>query len=307
MACTCESVSCTQIEIEGVIYCECEIVIPNIKCPDDCTIIIREDGNVECSCLDTVTPNMQGSRTPIYFDNEEYFETISWTINYDLKDGTWSSFNTFYPDYSIAHTGYFQIGYNFGDHKETIWNHLLDRSSFCVFHGEKHIPCIEFPIANENVNKILNSISLNIEGVHYQNDWDWAVNKDISFKNLYIYNKTNNSGMLSLNPQKTLADTRKYPKTVGNIQEILFTSDQGKQNINYLYNRMVNQDNNIPMFNIDKNNIFKSINNNAVKFNGKRVLERLKGEVFVVHLEGMQDSRYGLILKNSINNETAYE
>lgn len=304
--CTC-GLGCEEIEIEGVIYCECQTIISNVKCPDDCTTIIREDGNAECSCLDTVRPTVEGSRTPIYFDDETYFESTSWTISFDLKNGTWSSFNTFYPDYSISHNGFFQIGFNFGEDKEQLWNHLLNRSSFCVFQGKKNKPELEFTIANENVNKILNSIALNIEAVHYQNDWDWVLNNKISFKNMYIYNRTNNTGMLGLNPQNTLADNRNYPKTVGNTQEILFTSDQGKININYFFNRLIQQNNNTSQFIIDKNNIFKTINENAVKFSGKKVLERLKGEVFVVHLEEMIDSRYNLILKNVINNETAYE
>lgn len=307
MACICQSVDCTQSEISGVVYCTCTTIIPNITCPDGCTTIIREDGNIECSCLDTVTPTISGSKTPVYFDEDEYFEEVSWTISYDLKNGSWSSFNTFYPDYSIALNNMFQVGYNFGNHKETLWNHLMNRSSFCVFQGEKHIPQIEFVVANENTTKILNSIALNVEAVHYTSDWDWVLNKDISFKNMYIYNRTNNSGMLGLNPQKTLTDSRNYPKTVGNTQEILFTSTEDKQNINYFFNRVVNQDNNIPIFNIDKNNIFKTISQNAVKFSSKKVLERLRGDWFTIHLEGNPDSRFNLILKNSINNVSEYE
>lgn len=306
MACTCENIDCTQIEIEGIVYCSCETVIQNINCPPGCTPVL-EDNNIRCSCLDTVTPTVKGSRVPIFFDNEEFFESVEWTISYDIKNGSWGSYNTFYPDYTISHNGYFQAGYNFGQDKETLWNHLLNRSSFCVFQGRKNKPEIDMVIANENVNKILNSIALNIEAVHYQNDWDWVLNNQISFKNMYIYNRTNNSGMLGLNVQKSLTGNRDFPKTVGNTQEILFTSDQGKQNINYFYNRILNQNNNIPQFNIDKNNIFKSINENAVKFSGKKVLERMKGDSFIIHLEGMQDSRYNLILKNSINNETTIE
>ena len=124
---------------------------------------------------------------------------------------------------------------------------------------------------------------------------------------MYIYNRTNNTGMLGLNPQLSLADNRKYPQTIGNTQEILFTSDQNSQNVNYFFNRIVQQSNNIPQFNVDKNNIFKTINTNAVKFTGKSVLERMKGDYFLVNLSGMMDSRFGLILKNSINEETIQE
>lgn len=305
--CTCTSESCEQIEISGVIYCTCTTTIENVACPENCETIIREDGNVECGCVDSVTPTIQGSKTPVYFDDEDYFEDVSYTIAYSPTDGSWLSYYTFLPDYTIALNNMFQVGYNFGQHKETLWTHLMNRSSFCVFQGEKHTPQIEYVVPNENVNKILNSVSLNIEGIHYQNEWDWAVDKNISFKNMYIYNRTNNSGMLGLNPQLTLSDNRKYPKTIGNTQEILFTSSEDKQNANYFYNRLLQQSNNIPQFNIDKNNIFKTINTNAVKFSGKSVLERLKGDYFLVNLSGMMDSRYNIIFKNSINSETFYE
>lgn len=305
--CICSSPDCIQNIIEGVTYCTCTTVIPDVECPEGCALVMQPDGNAVCMCIDSVTPTIVGSKTPVFFDDNDYFEDISWTISYKATEGTWNSYFSFYPDYSIGHNNFFQVGYNWGKDKETLWNHLLNRSSFCVFQGEKHDPIIEFPVANENVNKILNSISLNIEPTHYQNDWEWTIDKDISFKNLYIYNKTNNTGMLGLNPQKTLTDLRNYPKIIGNTQEILLTSDQGKQNVNYFFNRLIKQANNIPMFNIDKNNIFKTINQNAVKFSGKSVLERLKGEWFIVHLEGMVDSRYDLILKNSINNETTLD
>ena len=305
--CTCASLDCDQIEIGGITYCQCEIVISDISCPENCETIIREDGNVECGCTDSVTPTVEGSRVPVYFDNDEYFTDISWTISYKLTEGSWNSYFSIYPDYSIASNGFFQVGYNWGKHKESLWAHLMNRSSFCVFQGEKHTPEIEYVIPSENTNKILNSISLNIEPTHYSGDWNESVRNNISFKNLYIYNKTNNSGMLALNPQLTLADARKYPKTVGNTQEILFTSDEDRQNINYFFNRVVQQSNNIPMFNKDFNNIFKTINQNAVKFSGKKVLERLKGEFFIINLSGVNDTRYNLILKNSINDITEYE
>ena len=307
MPCTCISESCDQIEISGVIYCQCEIVIPDIQCPEDCTTIIMDDGNVQCGCVDSVTAIVENSRTPVYFDDDEFFEENSWTIAFKPNEGSWVSYFSFYPDYSVALNNMFQVGYNFGKHKETLWTHLMNRSSFCVFQGEKHIPIVEYIIPNENTNKILNSIALNIEGVHYTDEWNWSIDKDISFKNMYIYNRTNNSGMLGLNPQKTLTDNRNYPKTVGDTQDILFTSSDDKQSVNYFFNRVVQQSNNIPMFNIDKNNIFKTINTNAVKFSVKKVLERLRGEWFTVHLEGVMDTRYGLIFKNSINNLTEYE
>lgn len=232
-----------------------------------------------------------------------YFKDVSWTISFKPSEGTWNSYFSFYPDYSPYHNNFFQVGYNWGENEGTLWNHLLDRSSFCVFQGKKHDPEIEFVIPNENVDKMLNSVSLNIEGASYINNFDWIIDKDKSFKNMYIFNRTNNTGLLELHPQKSLNDVRKYPVTENNHQKILFTAEEGKQNINYFFNRM-HTNKNIPMFTTDENGIFKSINKSAVNFTGKRVLERLKGDFFLVHLKGTTDTRFNLILKNSINNET---
>ena len=244
------------------------------------------------------------NREKIDFSNSVYFEDVSWTISFKPAEGTWNSYFTFYPDYSTYHNNFFQIGYNWGEDKETLWNHLMNKSSFCVFQGKKHKPILEFVIPNQNVTKILNSVSLNVEGKYYVNDWDYTTDKDKSFKNMFIYNSTNNSGTLELIPQKGLKDLKNYPITNGNIQKILFTSENGKQNTNYFFNRVVNQANNIPMFITDKNNIFKQVNNSSVNFKGKKVLERLKGDYFIVHLEDIVDTRYNIILKNVISDET---
>ena len=120
---------------------------------------------------------------------------------------------------------------------------------------------------------------------------------------MFIYNQTNNTGYLVLNPQKTLSDNKNYPKTDGNKQQILTTFIDGKQNVNYLFNRMINQDNNVPMFKRDINNIFKEIDPRAVSFKNKRVLERLKGNTFIVHLSNTQDSRFQILIKNLVSNE----
>jgi hypothetical protein len=307
MACTCTGVNCTQYELNGVAMCQCITTINNVDYPQNCVLEILPNGNAVYRCLDFVQPIIVEQKLPIYFDNTTYFEEVSWTISYKVSEGSWNSYFSFYPDYSPYHNNMFQVGYNWGVDKGTIWNHLMGNSSFCVFQGIKHNPIIEFPIVNENVNKMLNSISLNIESKHYQNDWDFTIDKNKSFKNMFIYNSTNCSGLLSLNPQKNLADNRKYPKLNGNIQDILFTSVEGKQNINYFFNRTVNQNNNIPIILKDKNNIFRGVNSEAVKFTGKKVLERLKGESFLVHLEGNEDSRFNLVLKNIVSNTTIYE
>lgn len=311
MNCSCPDLTYVQSTVEGVTICTKTTTIGDVFCPEGCQTIIRQDGTAYCSCEDTVVPTTLSTKKPIYFDNTAYFEDVSWTISYKPTEGTWNSYFSFYPDYSVSHQNIFQTGYNWGQDKGTLWNHLMNNQSFQVFQGRLHAFAIEFPIANENVNKILNSISLNVESRRYQNQWDYSIHKDKSFSEGYIHNSTNNSGWFGLNAQKTLSDNRKYPQLVDfpplpyrKKQEILFTADQGKQTFDYFFNRVIDQDNNLPMFNRDKNNIFKTINNDAVKFSGKRMLERLRGEEFLVYLQDSKESRYNLILKSSTNSET---
>ena len=77
--------------------------------------------------------------------------------------------------------------------------------------------------------------------------------------------------------------------------------------LQYFLNIILNQDNNINIFIRDENNIFKTVSTNAVKFTGKRVMERMKGTTFMVTLTNTNNSRHNIILENIINNETIYE
>lgn len=243
----------------------------------------------------------------VYFDNETLFEDASWTISYKVTEGSWNSYFSWFPDYSVAHQDYFQAGYNWGEDKGTMWSHLLSNQSFQVFQGKRHDFIIEVPLANQNVSKILNTLSLNIEGKRYQNQWDYTQHKGVGFNKAVIYNNTNNSGLLELVEQKSLSDTNKYPKTKTASQEILYTSLKGKHTFNYFYNRVRNQDNNIPIWINDSNRVNKILNQQAISFTGKKLLERIEGEQFIIRLINDKESRFNILLKNLTSTETNYE
>lgn len=258
-----------------------------------------------CNCTETTQPIISSNITPIYFDNATYFKDVSFTLAYKPQEGSWVSYYSFYPDYSPFHNNFFQGGQNWGEHKETLWNHLLNNSSFQVFRGKLNPFIIKFPIQNQNVNKMLNVISLNVETRRYQSNYDFSIWKDKGFNKFSVFTNSKHSGGLNLFPQKNLADNRNFPKTnSNNTQDILFTAVDGMQNINYFFNRVDNQQSNVPMHLKDENNIFDVINPRAVSFIGKRTLERMTGESFIVALENSKESRYNITLKNSINSET---
>ncbi len=249
------------------------------------------------------TKQLKYNNIEVFFDNSTLFKDVSWTISFKPTEGVWNSFFTFYPDYSVSQQNYFQSGYNWGESKETLWNHLLNNSSFGVFQGKFHPFILEFPVSNENVNKILSSLSIDVETRRYQNEWDYSVNPEIGITDLFVYNSKQNTGYLVLHPQRTLTDERKYPKVEGNKQHILTTFVDGKQNINYFFDRVLNDKANIPHLKKDENNIFSAIDDRIVKFSGKKVLERMMGSDFIVNISNQVNSQFQILIKNIINQE----
>lgn len=304
MNCNCPDETYIQSTVDNVVICTKTTTIGDIFCPEGCQTIIREDGTAYCDCSDTKTPTLVPVKKPIYFDNTDYFKDVSWTISYKPTEGAWNSYFTFYPDFSVSHQEYFQVGYNWGVDKGSLWNHTMSNNSFGVFQGRYNPWILEFPIANDNSNKILNSLSLNIEAKRYLNHYDDSVQPNVGVTDLMIYNSKNNSGKLALHAQKTLSADRKYPYIEDDKQHILTTFTNGEQHINYFYNRLLNENSNVPMFQRDENNILKNVDSRIVKFSGKRVLERLTGKNFIVQLSNTLDSRYNITIKNIISEET---
>lgn len=229
----------------------------------------------------------------------------SWTISYDLQTGKWASFFDFKPNYYINQNNYFQTGINSDDNENGLWSHLLTNKSFQVFYGKKYNWEIEIPIHNKGANQALGSISYMLDSRKYFNEYDYIQNKEIGFDNAYIYNNSNLSGRLKLVLQKTLRDLSKYPKTVGNTQQILQSQQDGIMSFNYFYNRVKKEFSGIPLFKNDVNGVDKEINPTAVSFFGKRSLERLRGDSFIVNLSS-SETKHKKIFKLAKFNKTIY-
>lgn len=261
-----------------------------------------EQTNVETLYIDLPSVSLQ---------DPTYFKDVSWTIAYKPIDGQWVSYYSFHPDIYVNHHDYFQTGLNYSATSSEIglWSHLLTNRSYNVFYGKKYPFILEVPFKNENVNKLFQSAEIYTEAKRFDNSYGFSVNRYITFNKAVIYNNTNNSGLLNLVPQKNnLVTNSKYPITNSdNTQDILITSQDEEWNINYFYNRMKDDDNNIPMWIKDTNDIDKTINQKAVSFYGKKVLERFRGDWAILRLIYDKDSRYNLMYKMGITDEQAYD
>ena len=253
--------------------------------------------------FEIIDGNLFYNEVEVHYDNETLFEDASFTIAFKPSEG-WISFYSFKPNYSVAHQDYFTTGLNT---EGTLWNHYLGNKSFQNFYNKQERMLIEYPVQAENIRKQLTTVAFNVEARRWQNEWDYSEHKEAGFNKMVIYNNTNNSGLLNLVEQKNIRQVKDYPKTNNNLsQDILYTAEEGKHTINYFYNRVKNQDNNVQQWLWDKNMLNKELNPQAISFRGKNLLERLRGEYFIVRLINDTNSNFQIIFKNSINTENGY-
>ena len=178
--------------------------------------------------------------------------------------------------------------------------------SFQVFYGKKYPWTIEIPIKNNYVNNILNDLKIWSISQRYTNESDFAVWRNKGFNEIIIYNQTNNSGKLEIDYDDT-AKSINYPKSVNSYtQKILGKHFDNKIYLNYFYNRVRREESHLPIWNWDDNEIHKILNPDSISFNSKKVLERLRGDWFLVRLTYDKDSRFKQYFKWTMISEQPY-
>lgn len=274
--------------------------------PIDCGCEVNIDSQF-CECTLQETPEFIDRVVPIDFTDTRFFEDVSWTVAFKFEDKTFNSYHSFTPNFYNPQHDFFITGFNTSVPSK-LWAHTLENNSFQVFQGELKPFVVESVVVNKHASKMLNAISVKMDVLRYQNEWNFAQWSGKNFDIMTIFNNTNNSGRLKLVQQRAPRDTSRYPITNSDgTQSILYTSKDEGYNINYFYNRIKNESRNIPQWLWDKNMISKSLNSNIITFTGKRVLERLKGDSFVVRLENNSESRFKFNLKTVHHEDTYYK
>lgn len=303
MICNCPPEYTLVIE-ESAPVCRKTVILADIVCPPGCTTIMGVDGNARCSCLDEQEPTITSVKTSIDMSDTSFFKEVSFTVAYKPTEGRWISYYSMTPDFYVAHQQHFQQGSNYGRDGGKLWSHLLGNTSYQVINGRLEPFIVEFPNVNQNTSKLLSSISLEVESRRWQQEYDFSVMKGIGFNKVEIYNTTNNSGTLILNELQSIRDIKNYPRTnVNNTQDITYSSFEGKHTFNYFFNRVINQNSNIPQWIWDSSMVNKEVNSKAISFSGKRVLERIRGEYAMVRLTNDKESRFQISLNKVTNSE----
>ena len=245
----------------------------------------------------------------IELNNPKYFKEVSWTLAYSPIYNNWISYYDFKPDYAIAYNDFFQTGLNYSnDSKEVgIWSHLLTNKSFQVYYGKKYPWTIEIPVKNVYSNNVLKDLKIWAQSKRYHNEYDYAMWRKKSFNKLIVYNQTNNSGLLNLNYDDSM-NKSKYPINMGGVQQgIQATHFDEQLFVNYFYNRVKKEDSHLPIWTWDENEIDKDLNPNAISFNSKRVLERLRGDWFSVRLTQDENTQFKHYFKWLVSVQEPYQ
>ena len=225
---------------------------------------------------------------PIVEINENDFEDVSWTIAFYFQYGRWGSFYDFKPNYYVPQKNYLQSGIN-TDQENTMWSHHLTKRSYQVFYGKRYDWEVEFPIETKGNNRYLEDVQYRLDAIRYQDNFDYYQNEEISFDEAVIYNNTANSGKMKLVNRKTIAQERRYPKRVNNVtQKILQTNKEGIWSFNYFYNRVKDLRSRLPLWRYDENQIDKEVNSQAISMYGKRQLDRMRGQNFLINLKSKE-------------------
>lgn len=245
----------------------------------------------------------------VKFSNRDIFTPAHFTVAYSPIFKTWLSYYSFYPNYYISYDNYFRTGLNESNNGTTVktglWSHLLTNKSYGVFYGKKYSWSVEIVTKEQFNQKIMSSVNYWLDSMIYHNDYDYAQNTDIGLDSAIVYNNTNNSGKLNLVKRKENSRFQytQYPKYNNDgSSDILASFDEGSWRFNDFFNRTINENNNVPIWNYDINAIDKVINPKAVSF--KRTwMDRLRGDYFLIRFEGGSDTRYKQIFKWNFNNE----
>lgn len=239
----------------------------------------------------------------------EYFVDVSFTLAYSCKNNEWISYYSFTPDYYIEHMSYFQTGKNFAqDFREVgLWSHLLTAQSYQVFYGKKYPFMIELPVREQYVNKILSNIQYRMESRRYHSEIDFAIRRSTGFNKAWVYNHRDNSGLLNLVPEEknNWAQKLRYPKVERGGTSIIATEESEGWSFNDYFNRIKNNENNVPQWIKDVNDIEKEINGDAVYYNSIWK-DRLRGDWFLVRYCNDDETRFKMIFRWQSNDEKIY-
>lgn len=207
----------------------------------------------------------------------DYFEDACWTVSYDTKSGTWTSYHDWIPSFLLPGKGHFMSVKDDG-----IWKHNQRCDLFCNFYGVDYPFEVEFVASTGQQVTTVRSIEYLLEGYKYFNDCrDKYHVLNANFDKAMVYNSEQISGLLNLylsdrtNPLEGLT----YPKINFDSIDINFSKVEQKYRFNQFWDitnkRGQDTPTNIPIILTEANGYKYVVNPTYVNYS-KEDLDRKK-------------------------------
>lgn len=204
----------------------------------------------------------------IELTNSDYFENVSWTLSYDIKNQMWISFHDWIPTALIPDKNHF-----LSIDGSSIWRHNERCDLFCNFYGKSYPFEVEFVTpTGQNVGTVRN-VEYLLECFKYApNCEDRYHALDFNFDRAIVYNSEQVSGILTLNlkAKNNPGDLLQFPKINSNSIDIHYAKEENKYRFNQFWDitkdRGEFRQNQEVMFNTSENGYIKVINPKYINY-----------------------------------------
>lgn len=169
-----------------------------------------------------------------------YFEDVSFTISYDIKNKQWLSFHDWHPTAVIPSKTHFLTAQVTCGPESTcsLWRHNNSFTSFCNFYGVNYPFEVEYVAATGTSTMSLKSMEYLLEAYRYKaNGQDKFHVLDFNFDRAVVYNSEQISGLLRLNikdRKNPIADLQ-YPIVSALGMGILYSKEEQKYRFNQFW------------------------------------------------------------------------
>jgi hypothetical protein len=198
--------------------------------------------------------------------DSSYFCDKSWTLSYNFLTKSWVSFHSYKPNYYINRLNYFSSGVN--GSKSTLWAHNVTNKSYQVFYGKLQPFIIDYVTERASAPNFTASVSFGLEVFRYHNEFDFYQNQNISFNKGYVYNNSQNSGLLEffVKNEEDLSAISEYPKALADRTQVQITKSEELWSFNDFSDIVVSLNNNVPIWLNNCSNDNKTLNRFAVNY-----------------------------------------
>lgn len=240
----------------------------------------------------------------VNLNNSKYFCNKSWTLSYSFLTKSWISYHSYKPDYYINKVNYFSSGLN--GTQSSLWGHNLTNKSYQVFYGKLEPFVIDYTSEKSITNNFVSSITFGLEVLRFHNEYDFFSNQNVTFNKGYVYNKSQNSGLLEFIPnnEENLSYVAQYPNALGDRTQVEITNAQGQWSFNDFSDIVKSTTNNVPIWLNTCGNDSKILNYQAVNYKksdwDRGVITSLQNNVRLIN---DKHSNYKMIFLFSILNQ----